>query len=276
MTSDDPDLTALPDEDFRFSLGIREGDAGEFFGPSEERAELLAERRRWLCEDPARYAAALPISHAPLEELESLAAAWGFAPSPIGGSDSDRMLNLGRQLEPDLVLLAPDVAGTLIVVAGCVCFPSAWRLTDKMGRSLDEAHGPVPGLNESLGVPLNRFLTRMKSGRCWLRSNWGMASTPERNEHPDRHSYDLASPLDPEQVWVRREDQALLSLPASEGVLFGIRVIVQPLTDLSRSPDKARRLGRAIRTMSPAMLEYKGLMQVRDELIAFLNGAASS
>lgn len=164
----------------------------------------------------------------------------------------------------------------MVVVAGCVCFPSYWRLTDKLGLPVDDVHGPVPGLNASLGTAINKYLSRMKRGSCWLRANWGLAATPERNEHPDRHATRLRTPVDFERIWIRREDQVLLSLPASGGVLFGIRVVVRPLAELSRSPEKAGRLSRALRTMSAAMLQYKGLTEVRAELVGFLETAASS
>lgn len=276
MTSDDPDLSALPDEDFRFSLGIREGDAAEFFGPSADREGLLAERRRWLQENPARYAAAGASSGPGLNEVELLAGGWGCVSSHTAGDELGRLIELGQQLEPDLVVLAPDEGGRMAVVAGCVCFPSYWRLTDKIGLPLDDVHGPVPGLNGHLGTAIHRYLARMKRGSCWLRSNWGLAGTAERNEHPDRHSRRLETPLDLERIWVRREDQAILSLPASGGVLFGIRVVVRPLMELVQSAEKRRRLSRALRTMPAEMLKYKGLTGVCEELIGFLSGVSSS
>lgn len=108
METGDPDLAALPDEDFRFTLGIREGDSAEFFGPSDDREELLAERRDWLRKDPARYAAVTANSGPYLAEVESLARSWGFAPDRTSADELERMASLGRQIEPDLVLLAPD------------------------------------------------------------------------------------------------------------------------------------------------------------------------
>ncbi len=276
METGDPDLEALPDEDFRFSLGIREGNAAEFFSPTDDREELLTERRGWLREEPARYAAISANAGPCLAEVESLARNWGFEPDKAVGDELRRMVSLGQQVEPDLVLLAPGADGRMAVVAGCVCFPSYWRLTDKLGLPVDGVHGPVPGLNASLGTAINKYLARMKRGSCWLRANWGLAATSERNEHPDRHARRLEMPVDFERIWIRREDQAILSLPASGGVLFGIRVVVRPLAELARSPEKAERLGRALRTMPLAVLHYKGLSGVREELIAFLDAAASS
>lgn len=92
MTSDNPDLSAFPDEDFRFSLGIREGDAAEFFGPSAAREGLLA----------MPPALAPGGSHAVCgsggelgadaeREVELLAGGWGCAPSHSVGDELGRL-----------------------------------------------------------------------------------------------------------------------------------------------------------------------------------------
>ncbi|RPI80596.1 MAG: DUF3445 domain-containing protein [Planctomycetaceae bacterium] len=276
MSKEDPERWLLPDEDHRFSLGIHPGNALEFFGPSVDRERLLAERRRWLTDDSSRYAAVLPNAEACLAEVEALAGEWGFVPRVPVGSQRERLLDLGRQLEPDLVLLAPDESGSLNVVGGCVCFPSFWRLTDKLGLPVEAVHAPVPGLNASLGPAIDRYLSRMKPGSCWLRANWGLASRPDLNEHPDLSRPGWQRPLSLEQVWLRREDQAIVSLPASGGVLFGIRVVVRSVAELARSPDKALRLARGLRTMPAELVRYKGFEDVRCALIEMLGAEVSA
>jgi hypothetical protein len=42
----------FPAGDFRWSIGLRPGDARAFFAPTAEHAELIAERERWLRETP--------------------------------------------------------------------------------------------------------------------------------------------------------------------------------------------------------------------------------
>lgn len=271
MLAEDPDRWSLPDEDYRFSLGIHPGNASEYYGPSPDRERLLAERRHWLADDPERYAAALPEVEPYLAEVESLAGPWGFVPSHAGGRQWERLLHLGQQLEPDILLLAPDEIGRLKVLGGSVCFPSFWRLTDKLGLPIDAVHAPVPGLNASIGSAINRYLKNMKPGGCWLRANWGLAGVPDLNGHPDRCRYEWKRPLSLDRVWLRREDQAILSLPASGGVLFGIRVVVRSVAELAQSPEKSGRLVRLLRTMPADLVRYKGFGDVRDELIEMLD-----
>ena len=270
---EDPDNWAFPDEDDRFSLGIHLGDPRSFFGPSPDRDRLLAERKHWLTEDPNRYAAALPEATEALVEVESLAQTWGLKLAPPVGPPWNRLLNLGRQLEPDLVLLTPGEAGKWKVVAGCVCFPSYWRLTDKIGIPIEDVHDPVPGLNPSLGPAIHRYLSQMKAGGCWFRANWGLASRPDLNEHPDRGRHPWPRPLSLEQIWLRREDQAILSLPASGGVLFGIRVVVRSVAEVVQSSEKRRRLVRGLRTMPAELVRYKGIEKVHNELLTLLEAA---
>ena len=98
-----------------------------------------------------------------------------------------------------------------------------------------------------------------------------MASQPDLNEHPDRCQYTWERPLSLAHVWLRREDQAILSLPASGSVLFGIRVVVRSIAELAQTPEKACRLVRGLRTMPVEMVRYKGIGDVRDELIELLD-----
>ena len=274
MMEDDPDWWALPDEDYRFSLGIHPGNAVAFFGPTQDRKRLLAERRGWLVDDANRHMALLPEAEKYLTEVELLADQWGVIPPPTGSSPWERLLNLGSQVEADLVLLAPGEPGKLKVVGGCVCFPSFWRLSDKLGLPVDDVHEPVPGLNANLGSAIDRYLSRMKPGSCWFRANWGMASRPDLNDHPDRGRLPWERPLSLDRVWLRREDQAILSLPNTRGVLFGIRVVVRSVAELARSPEKGRRLAHSWRTMPDDLVRYKGFADVREELIGLLETRA--
>jgi len=275
------DLRALPDEDYRFSLGITPGDAREFFARSTEHERLVAERQRWLRDAPHRYAALLPEGRASLREMFDLVVSW--QPSLDLHRDElhrddrqtefDSLLALGSHLEPDFVLLHRNKSGRWIVTGGCVCFPSSWRLTDKLSQPLEDVHEPVPELNAALAGPIHQLLLKMKPGRCWLRSNWGVCRQPELNQHPDRHLPRLTPGLTLDDVWLRREHQALMMLPESEGVLFGIRVEHTAWRDIRQSPEAAARLMRGLQSMPEAMLAYKNLLAVRDELLRLLSAS---
>jgi hypothetical protein len=259
----------FPDEDYRFHLTLRKGNLSDFFGSPN--ASTLAERQHWLEADAAHYAAALDGAEGLLTELETLAASWlpAFAQSPAGDDTMvQRLVALGRKLEPDFMLLSKDEAGVFRLRAGVVCFPSSWALTEKMGMTLDGIHGVVPGLNSSLGSAIEQFLGKLRPGVPYERANWGLAATPELNMHPSRARPRLILPFDLQRIWLRIEDQILAALPATGGILFGIRLRIVPLIELL--DDRPLRAGfhRAITSMPEALVAYKGFDLIRNQLIA--------
>ncbi len=259
----------FPDEEHRFHLTLRKGNLAGFFGSPNP--EVVAERRHWLDTDPTRYAAETAGAEPPLAEFEALAAGWFpvLVSNPAGErSQLERLLLLGRNLEPDFVLLSKNGADVFRLRAGVVCFPSSWALTEKTGLTLEEIHGVVPGLNPALGGTIGEFLGRLKPGVPYERANWGLAATPERNMHPSLARPRLRPAFDLRGIWVRIEDQILAALPTTGGILFGIRLRLVPLTQLLENPQLKAGFHRAVRTMPDTLVVYKGFAAIRDELIA--------
>ena len=154
------------------------------------------------------------------------------------------------------------------MLAGCVCFPSSWPPAEKLGRPMAEIHSPAPGLNSSLGNQIDTFLSRLRPGPAWLRSNWGLSASAELNQHPDRRLPRLTPELRLDQIWLRVERQALVLLPASGGVLFALRIENEPLDLLKeKAPEAALRLVQALKTMSEEIACYKGIASARDSLV---------
>jgi len=276
-------LAALfPDEDYRFAMRFERGRPEEFFAPTEAGPRLLAERERWLNEEPACYAAMLPGGEPLFEETFELLGAWPATravASPGGasvlasltdGSPLARCIELGRKLEPDFLLLKPDAAGVFRLLAGCVCFPSSWSLEEKMGRPLEEIHGVVPGLNTQLSRPISGFLAKMAPGVSWLRANWGLSRSAELNQHPTRKLPRLDASVRADEVWLRVEWQSLVALPTNQGVLFGIRIEVFPLAQVKQDRAAAEGLRQALRTMPVEMATYKGIAPARERIVSFL------
>jgi hypothetical protein len=251
----------FPDGDHRFHLTLRRGEPREFFAARDASGAVLAERRRWLAAEPARHAALLPEGGPLLAELARMAAPWGAAGKTIA--------DLGGELEPDVLLLSPDAEGNLRLRGGALVFPTGWALEEKLGRTLDEIHGVVPGLNPAIGAAIRQFFARLKPGVAFLRDNWGLAATDELNLHPARG---LAAPTRPvalERLWLRVEHQALVALPETGGVLFGIRLALHRLDAIAGTPAGAG-LRRALETMPAELAAYKRIDAVRAEIAARL------
>lgn len=258
----------FPDGDFRFHLTLRREQPADFFRAQDSSGRLLAERGRWLSLDPDRYARVLPDGQAVVNEFAAWAAEWGTpaVPPTLPASLHD----IGRRFEPDLLFLTADPGGQFRLQAGTVCFPSGWSLEEKLGQPLDFIHGVVPGLNATLGNPIHLFLSRLKPGVAFFRVNWGIAATAELNLHPVRGLPPPLPPVTLDRLWLRVEEQVLIALPRTQGIVFGIRIALRRLDDLAQEPEAARGLRRALVTMPAEVAAYKRIDSIRDGLCGLL------
>ena len=83
----------------------------------------------------------------------------------------------------------------------------------------------------------------------WAAQNWGLSRTPELNQHPNRRLPRLDATVDLNDVWFRIEYQSLVALPRTSGILFGIRLIIEPLSRLAGDPSFASDLSRGLATV---------------------------
>jgi len=262
----------FPEGDYRFRLRFERGEPAEFFAPTIAHTALVAERRRWLRQSPQAYAGLRPAGEPLLAETVALAVRWHRFAVPAALSPWEQCLALGEFWEADFLLLQREASARLRLDAGCVCFPSSWRFADKLGQPLELIHAPVPGLNSALGPAMARFISGLKPGAAALRHNWGLARSPELNHHPDRALPRLDATVRADEVWLRVEHQALVALPTSGGLLFGIRVVNHPLAEVLADAVARRRLAHALITMPEAMARYKGLESARARLLELLSG----
>lgn len=272
MSADLQYAALLPERDFEHKMRFTKGDIASFYDSRKTSPELLAERTRFLESDTGLYSALDHKGEDLLEETIALANSLNSLPdydfstlSPI-----EKCHALGKLWEADFLLMKPDPKGTFRMYGGCVCFPSHWDLGEKMGRSMLAIHQPVPGLNEALGKQINGFLAKIKPGISWERGNWGLSASPERNLHPSLKRPRLHHEIELDQVWWRLEEQSLVSLPASNGILFGIKLEIRPLREIKNHDDARSGLVRALRTMSPEISDYKGIEPARTRLLELL------
>lgn len=254
----------FPDGDYRFHLTLRRGEPAEFFKTRDGSGRILAERAKWLTENPARYAALLPEGEPLLAEVAELGERdWGLPRvSSVHG--------LGVVLEPDILLLSPDAAGAFRLRGGALCFPTGWALEEKLGHTLDFIHGVVPGLNAALASPIHQFLAKLKPGVAFQRDNWGLVATDELNLHPARQLPAPALPVTLDRLWLRVEHQALVALPRTGGVLFGIRIALHRLDQVALDPAARAGLRRGLASMPAEVAVYKRLDAVREAVVALL------
>jgi dimethylamine monooxygenase subunit A len=283
------------DGPWRLAMGLKALDLDDWIEIDEHFAGELAERRRLLDQRQGEVLGALPESAAGQAELLELLlehlpkrfpahyrrgngelanlvtgerfdlAAWRAAPLELAG----------RLVQEDFCLLQPGEAAYRLV-AGVLCFPSHWRLADKLGRPLEVIHEPVPGFAGGLARTVDRFFASLQVARPVWRVNWSLVDTPQLFLPPEHRAERkvIAAERAGEQLWLRVERQTLRRLPRSGDVLFGIRTHLAPLAAAIDGPDAARALGARVREMPPAMAAYKGIAAIREPLLAWLDDRA--
>ncbi len=266
------DLAELfPEGDYRFHLTLRRAEPRDFFAARDASGRVLAERQRWLAAAPERYAGCRPEGEAPWREFRAMLQREGAELMGGEGGESalQGMCRLAGTIEPDFLFLSADVEGNFRLRGGVLCFPTGWALDEKIGQTLDSIHGVVPGLNPALGLMIQQFLSKLKPGVAFLRDNWGLAGTDELNLHPVRGIPPPALPVALDRLWLRVEHQALVALPESRGIAFGIRIALHRLDVVAATP-AGRGLQRALATMPAELADYKRLAGVRAQVISLL------
>ena len=278
-----------------FTIGLAPIDAEEWIAPDEDLGPQLALKARILAQEGAEAFAALPGSEAAQAETLALLAeylttrhpqiyarvaqALRVAPIalevPLAGEPA--LLAASRLVQDDLLLLARDAEGWRLV-AGSLCFPSTWKLSDKIGRPLGEIHAPVPGFAGAMQQRVERIFDNLQPGRVVERFNTSIYGDARL-----RHSESTQDPMArfPPAVpalaraHVRVERQSLRRLPSSGAILFTVRVHVDPLEALRLHP-QGRALAMALRAelleLNAERLAYKGLTQAIGRVVAAIDG----
>jgi len=181
-----------------------------------------------------------------------------------------------RIVQEDLCVLERR-EGHWRLTAACVCFPSRWRLADKLGATLAEIHGPVPGFDRALGSTTATFFDRLRVERPVWRLNWTLLDTPELHLPSASSRRSREAIRDPAtSLWFRVERQTLRRLPASGAIVFTIRTYVTALGELlAQRPGAAAALRDTLVTVPVDVASYKGWSGLLDELTAWLDLRAS-
>jgi hypothetical protein len=199
---------------------------------------------------------------------------WNLAALP-----SDPLIVAAQLVQEDLCIVEPDDAGNIVLTAGVVCFPSRWRLREKIGRPLPLVHERVPFYGDKLARPVDRFMAQIKPGKLAMRLNWSMPDNPAlfqlSGKFRQAHNPAITAANAGDCLFVRVERQTLSRLAESAAVLFTIRTHVYPLRRIAERPEIAARLAEAVRSLPPETSLYKSLPSFRDALLAYLDRRAT-
>ena len=294
-----PDYAPFKAGPFRHSMGLMPLDLKDWIEPDTQCAVELKEKERLLTERHDEVFAALP--EAALGSAETLDLLVEHLPSRFSAlykRSGDLLDNLatGQRWEMHTTPLHPlDLAGRLIqedlclmqrqahtqvyhLVGASLCFPTRWRLADKIGKPLNTIHAPIPGYAEQLATTMDKFFDRLKVEKPVWRLNWSLMDDPTLFQPTGHGRTGPNTDITPENagdtLWLRMERQTLRRLPHTHDILFTIRVHVRPLAHLATQPDRATQLAAALRALPPSMQQYKSLPPFIEAVLTWLDRAA--
>jgi hypothetical protein len=236
-----------------YRMGLRPIDRAAWLPDRIDDAELA--RKRNLLDDPASGVfAELDGSRIGQQKvLDAVDQALRGASCTSGHASP--LVAASLRVPDDLCLMERD-DDAYRLTAACVCSPSYWRLSQKIGRTLDGIHGPVPTLNDKLSASMAQFFARLPQAAIFERRNWLMHTNPALYQ-PHSEAWHAVTPDTVEGLVVRSERQTLHRLDA-DSVMFTIHVTCHPLTEIVDHPEAARDLLTAIHSLDAAERAAKG------------------
>ena len=294
-----PETVYLPFESgpYRMAMALTTVPERAWFEIDARYGDEMAERRRLLAERHTDVFRALRESDAARAETlrEVVANLTTYFPQWFT-RDDDRLLNVltgevwdlgeppcdplelaGRLVQEDLCIIQQSDEGPRFTAA-VLCFPSRWRLHEKLGKALGSVHGRVPFYAERLADPVDRFMAKVKPGHIASRLNWSVLDDPAMFQPAGKWREQTNTAVTPdnagERLYLRVERQTLRRLPQSGAILFGIRVHSYKMARAITTPEAASRLAEAVRALPEATVHYKSLRAYGPALLAWLDARA--
>lgn len=128
--------------------------------------------------------------------------------------------------------------------AGHICFPSGWRPEEKIGKSFQEIHSPVPG------IKVNRKLVEsLVNYGPFERYVWGVIFEETINGHPNYLRKEFK-----DKFWIKIERQVVVGFPEHSIFLFVIRQHLFKEEEIDK-----KILFNSLSKMNDMEKEYKGI-----------------
>jgi dimethylamine monooxygenase subunit A len=225
------------------SMGTHSLDLARWLIVDDRRDDELALKTQLLGSRPSDVIATLPGSEEASAEANGLVREWlGRHDVVVATRSPDRhpLDDAGRLVQEDLCVMERH-GGGWILTAASVCFPSHWRIADKIGRHVTAIHAPVAHYDDELSAKVDRFFDRLRVDRPVWRRNLSIHNHAELFS-PGPHESSASFGHDIEGIWLRSEYQTLRSLELSGAILFTIRTQLCAAAVLTERPDVAHAL----------------------------------
>jgi hypothetical protein len=182
------------------------------------------------------------------------------------GVSNGPVLRRVHPLEEASLLVQEDMCVLMggILAAACVCFPSHWRLIDKIGLSTAALHDPVHGYDTELSSRVDTFIARLAPDHIVARRNFSLHERADLfapNCPPDGET-------PPGEQWLRSDYETLRRFPRTGAVLFTILTQQVQLRDLD--PEVRARLAARLEVEPEQLIAYRNLTDRLPDVIEYL------
>lgn len=207
---------------------------GEWLRQDEAFAGQLAEKARLIAEMPERVMAILPEAKDAAGELLTVVMAelalnprYRMEGEGVRRPDNRLMtidthaplLTLSRLVQEDFCILQKQ-GDEHALTAALLCFPSAWTLSEKIGKPLTSIHVPVPSYDAGIAARVQRLFDGVQPGRPVWRANYLRYDLPDLHQpHTEANPRPVGNANSP---YERSERQTVLRLPGTGAVVFSI------------------------------------------------------
>lgn len=175
---------------------------------------------------------------------------------------------LSVQVQEDLAVVS-RMQGKNWLSAIHLCYPNHWSAEEKIGRDFATVHAPVAGM-EKINQRSQAIVHQMITQKPMVRFAWGLSTDTQLNHHPKSpligRSFDLEHP----RLYLRIERQVIWGLPEFESALFTIRTYFRDCKAIKKDPTLRFKLHSALTSMPVESLVYKGLVESKNAILAWL------
>jgi dimethylamine monooxygenase subunit A len=239
---DELDLKPAPPH---LRMGTHSLDLNDWFVIDEHFEAEKTARQELINEQRTHVFDLLPSAEAAAEETLALVTEWlRERGRPTETTDANPLAAAGQLVQDDLCLMIQR-DGDWHLDGGILCYPSVWRLSEKIGKPTTQVHAPVHRYVEELSTKVDRFFDRLTPERPVWRRNLSLKPTnamylPISKAEVTKAQIQVDEDGSP--YWLRTERQTLRRLPKTGAILFAIRTQLAPVSVLLRRPDIAGEL----------------------------------
>lgn len=184
---------------------------------------------------------------------------------------------LANQVQEDLAVVCRGSNGANWLGAIHLCYPNHWAAEEKIGKDFAAVHAPVAGI-EKINQRADAIVNTMIAREATIRFAWGLSTDTRRNHHPkpptgiqvaqwQGREFNLDNP----QLYLRIERQTIWGLSKYAAALFIIRTYFQDCNVIKQNPILRSKLLAALDSMTIDSLIYKGLSDIKSDIIWWLN-----